>query len=392
MSSRLKWIISICHAFLLIGITAFWMNTAYTYGDESFVIRWASIVKRIVLQIDQDPPGKDYLFINLAYDKAIIPREEGPGNEVITDRKQLAAFFNIIKRNQDSIRFTVCDVFLKGSSDYDSVLQSSLNGIRNIVFPAHANEDGGLEELAVKVPAALADYQMASGGFLKFKLFQHEQLKTLPVYLYEQTTGKELLKKNGFYFDGEYLSMNSQIIDYQIRAHELLEEAEYPVVSLSELMLLPEDIMVSEFLRGRMIFMGDFDSDRHDTIFGSTPGTLILANVYLTLKDGQHLIGIWWLLFLLISYTLFTNLMLFPPKVMDSENMHWAGTLLGSAAFLVMVSVISYLLFNKHIQVLILTLYINLLRFIIKVDRSQLTGTNAKKWIRALPGTYYKFK
>ena len=135
MKSWLKWLISLGHAFVLMVLTAFWMNTDYTYGDEELLVQWSSVLKRVVFNIDEDPPKKDYLFVNLAYEKALIPLESGLGNEVITDRGKLASFFDILKRNQEQVKFTVCDVFLQGTSENDSLLEGSVKGIKKHRLP-----------------------------------------------------------------------------------------------------------------------------------------------------------------------------------------------------------------------------------------------------------------
>lgn len=391
--SKRKWIISIAHAFVLMAFSMFWLNSNFTYGDERLLVQWSSIFKRVVLKMDQDPPKKDYLFINLAYDKALIPREDGTGKEVITDRKLLTDFFEILKRHQETVKFTVCDVLLKGNSENDLLLQQSVTGIKQIVFPAQLSDNGDPEKLCIKVPSAIADYQMVNGGFLKFKLFQHKTVPTLPVYLYQQYTGKKISRKFGMYFDGHKPMMNALIIDYQIRAHELIEEAEYPVISLSELMLLPEAIIADEFLKDRFIIMGDFNHDSHETIYGNTPGTLILLNVFLTLMDGHHLINYWWLLFMLLSYTVFSRLMLFPDSITTKSNYpNWIGPLLKSATYLSILSVISYLLFNQHIQVLVLTLYINALRYFIQLKKADWNWKHLKHWLVEFRETYLNFK
>ncbi len=392
MKSWLKWTISFLHAFLLIAFTAFWMSTDYTYGDERFLIKWSSILKRVVFHIDEDPPKKDFLFINLAYEKALIQRDDGPGTEVITDREKLTAFFNILKRHQNDVKFTVCDVLLKGASLHDSLLQSSVSGIQNVVFPTHLTDDGQPEKLTVNVPHAIADYQAVSGGFLKFNLFQNDTLPTLPVYLFEVINGRKLETRNGWYFEDGRPALSTLIIDYQIRSHELFEEAEYPVITLSELLMLPEEVIVNEFLKGRMIIMGDFNQDIHDTVFGSTPGPLILLNVFLTLNDGHHLISIWWLIFLLVSYTLFSRLMLFPNSGTKHKQTGWAAPLFGSAIYLSVLSFASYMVFNQHIQVLIITLYINLLRFFLQLNQPVWSKANTKKWLIDVSKTYFKFK
>ncbi|WP_316811050.1 CHASE2 domain-containing protein [Pedobacter heparinus] len=392
MKTSIKWLISFAHAFLLLGFTAWWMNTGFTYGDEQLLIKWSSILKRVVFQIDKDPPKKDFIFINLAYEKALIPRADGLGNEVITDREKLAQFFQIVKQHQQEVKFTFCDVFLQGYSANDSLLQAAVNGIDKIVFPTHSDGNDHIEKLDVDVPRAIADYRMASSGFMKFKLFQSDTLPTVPVLLYEKINQRKLIYNKGFWLDHNRPSLNSMIIDYQIRAHELFEQGEYPVVTLSELLLLPEEVLVNEFLKDRFVILGDFNSDVHETVFGSTPGTLILINVYLSLTAGQHLISIWWLLFLLAGYLVFSRIMLFPLPDDEEHPSSWFGPLLGSATYLAVFSMISYLLFNQHLQVLIITLYINLLRFVIQQRNSKWSKGDFKKWLLELRETYFNFK
>ena len=393
MSPRKKWTISFAHAFLLMAFSTLWLNSSFTYGDEKLLVQWSSIFKRVVLKMDEEPPKKDYLFINLAYDKALIPREEGTGKDIITDRQLLADFFQVLKKHQDSIKYTVCDVLLKGSSDADSALQESVKGLHRIVFPAQLSDSGKAESLAIQVPSAIADYEMVNGGFLKFKLFQNKTVPTLPVYMYQQISGKEFKQQFGWYFQGYKPVMNSLIIDYQIRTHELMDEGEYPVINLSELMLLPEEIIANDFLKHRFIIMGDFNNDTHETIYGSTPGTLILLNVYLSLMDGQHLISLWWWIFLLVGFTFFSRRMLFPePDPITHKYANLWIPLLRSATFLSILSIVSYLIFKQHIQVLVLTLYVNALRFIIQLKKSDWHLSQLKSWFLEIRETYFNFK
>ena len=392
MTPRKKWTISFAHAFLLMAFSTLWLNSSFTYGDEKLLVQWSSIFKRVVLKMDEEPPKKDYLFINLAYDKALIPREEGTGKDIITDRQLLADFFQVLKKHQDSVKYTVCDVLLKGSSDADSALQASVRGLNKIVFPAQLSDSGTAEELAIQVPSAIADYEMVNGGFLKFKLFQNKTVPTLPVYMYQQISGKELKQQFGWYFQGYKPVMNSLIIDYQIRTHELMDEAEYPVINLSELMLLPEEVIANDFLKHRFIIMGDFNNDTHETIYGSTPGTLILLNVYLSLMDGQHLISFWWWIFLLVGFTFFSRRMLFPePDPITHKYANLWIPLLRSATFLSILSIVSYLIFKQHIQVLVLTLYVNVLRFIIQLKKSDWHFSQLKSWFLEIRETYFNF-
>ncbi len=391
MRNSVKWLISFFHAFLLLFFAIWWQSSSFTYGDERFLVTWSSIFKRVVLHIDEDPPAKDYLFINLAYDKSLIPREEGTGVEVITDRKLLAGFFSILQKNQSTYQYAVCDVLLKGQSENDSALRQSVAGIKNIVFPAEIT-DSGKAELSVPVPAASADYEIAREGFLKFRLMQHGEA-SLPVHMYEQLQHRTIQKTWYGWAEGSRPMINSIIIDYKIRPHELFEEGEYPVMSLSELMLLPEEVIVNEFLKNRIILMGDFEHDVHETVFGPAPGTLILLNVYLNLKDGRHLLNLWWLLFVIAGFTVLSRQVLFPGKQQNEQvGSGWWLSLLRVVTFLSVLSVASFLLFNQHIQVLVLALYFNIIGFILQLKRSDLGWQKLKDWFLELRGIFFNFK
>jgi len=389
---RFKWPISFAHSFILLMISAAWMYTGYTYEYEQLLIKLASITKRVVFNSDEDPPKKDYLFVNLANEKELIPLEDGSGNEVITDRARLAAFFRIVKRHQHKIKFTLCDVFLQGHSVNDSVFNASLSGIKNVIFPTHFNDDGGIEPIVFNVPHAIADYS-AGGGFFKFRLFQNDTLPTIPVYIYEQLTHKKIAKALGWYTEDGAPSLNAVIIDYQIRAHEVFEEAEYPVVKLSDLLVLPEDVLVTEFLKDRIIIMGDFNADIHETLYGPAPGSLILLNIYLTLKDGHNLISVWWVLGLIGAFTLLSHWILFPATQREiKEKPKWLVPLLKSAVYLSILSIISYLVCHQPVQVLVLTVYLNAVSIIIKVRQGRWTINRVKRKLNKVLPTKLNFR
>lgn len=392
MRNSTKWIISFVHALILFAFSFWWINSNLTYGDERFLIQWSSIFKRVILKIDNPPEPNEFIFINLAYEKELIPRLDGTGKEVITDRKKLAELFSIIKRNQDKISYTLCDVLLEGESENDSILQKSVAGIKKIIFPVSLNNKGVREKLSVDVPSSIAEYEIAKEGFLKFKLVTSNQEKSLPVIMYEQIGNKKLRKQYGIPFDGNNPMFKSLIIDFFIRPYSFLQEGKYPVIPLSDLLLLPEEVIVNEFLRDRMIILGDFEHDIHETVFGSSPGTLILLNVYLNLKSGRHLISIWWFIFIVIGFTFFSKKSIFPDQQENNNHNGWWISLLQKVVFLTLLSATSYLIFNVHIQVLILSLYLNALSFILRFKKTEFHWKNIKDWFFQLREIFFNFK
>ena len=385
MRIRNKWFISFLHAFVLLGLSLIWLHTPFTYGDEKFLIKWTSVVKRMVFQLDDTPPKDNFIFINLAYEKALIPLEDHLGNEVITDRSALAKFFKILQQHPSAAKFTICDVFLQGKSTSDSLLSKSITGIPNIVFPTHPDDYNKPEKLEIKVPSAMANYKSADEEFVKFTLLLENDYKTIPLYMYEKLQQRNYSHHWGLYWDNNNPSLNSVIIDYKIRNDEIFQNNQYPVVNLSELMLLPEELIIEEFLQDRIIVMGDFVNDKHKTSFGVMPGSLILVNVYLSLMDGAHLISLGWLLFMIVAFTLYSRIIIFNwPMASSRKSSKWFLNLLKSATLLAIISVCSYFLFNIGIQVLFLTIYTGILLFIKKLWKEKAPIHKMHYWLTYL--------
>jgi hypothetical protein len=379
---RNKWFISFLHAFVLLILSLIWLHTPFTYGDEKFLIKWTSVVKRLVLQMDDDLPKDNFIFINLAYEKALIPLEDNLGNEVITDRAALAKFFKILQKHPNLAKFTICDVFLQGKSQYDSLLSRNVKGINNIVFPTHPDSNNKPEKLEIPVPCAMANYKSADEEFVKFTFLLEDQYKTIPVFMYEKLQNRKFSHNWGLYWDNGNPCLNSVIIDYKIRTDEVFQNGKYPVVNLSELMLMPEELIVKEFLKDRIIIMGDFVQDRHKTSFGIMPGSLILLNVYLSLIDGSHLISLGWLLFMIAAFSIYSRIIIFKWEQPSEKNSSkWFLNLLQSATLLSIISICSYFLFNIGIQVLFLTIYTGILLFIKKLWKEKAPILKPHYWL-----------
>lgn len=380
MNNKKKWFISLAHAFVLTIISLVWMHTPYTYGDEKFLIKWSAVIKRLVFNYDEAPLKNQFLFINLAHEKALIPLEDQLGNEVITDRLALAKFFSIEKKHPNAAKFTLCDVFLKGKSANDSLLCSSISGVPNVLFPAQLDANDQLEKPQLKVPFAMANYSSTDQGFFKIKLFQGKGYQAIPEVMYEKLQQKKIISNWGLHWDNHKPCFNSIIIDNKIRPENVFQKKEYPVVNLSELLILPEDVIVNDFIKNRIIVMGDFVSDQHQTSFGNIPGTFILLNTYLSLTKGFHIIKWSLMLYLIIALTLYARIVFFNTQNKITES-KWLLRFIESVFLLSIISIGSYFLFNIAIQVLVLTVYTSFLLYIRKVKNEKIPIFKLKYWI-----------
>jgi hypothetical protein len=391
-----RWLFATLHGALLLLFSWIWISFYSAYGDEQFLIKWASTIKRTILQIDEDPKSSEYLFINLAYDKELIASEEVLGKEVITDRSQLAAFFNILKKNQNAYKFTLCDVYLAGESPNDSLLTSAVMGLKKTIFPIHSFDEDSIEIPKFPVEYAIADYKSIEDAFLKFRFVQEEKYPSIPVYMHHALNGGNVKEHPLYYTDNGKLIFNSFIVDFPVRSFEVFENEEYTVVNLADLLVLPEEVLVNEYLKDRILLMGDFDSDVHYTIYGDTPGTLILLNTYLTLKNGHHIVSVFWVLMMLFFFTLLSYHLFYPKetesRIHKNRRYSFVASFFNYLLVLSIISILSYLIFQVYVNILILVIYINLVSFLLGLRRKTRRLPKWNDLVIEIKDIYLQFK
>ena len=376
-----KLMISLAHAFGLIALTFFWLNQSYTYGDEFFLVQMTSGIRHIVLKSEK-PDKDDFLFINVAYDRELIPKLDGSGFEIgnqdITDRKKLAQFSHILNENANSHKFIICDIFFKEDSPHDDLLLKEMKQMKNLIIPFHKPKSDQRDIPKFPVQSGLADYEAADtkGSFLKFRLMEDTD-RSIPLIMYEKLHHAEFRETPlGYAMNGKY-SLNSFILDFRVRYAYLFQGNKgYPSAYLGNILLLPET-EIREMVRDRIVIMGDFtEEDVHESVFGDIPGSLILLNAYLGLVNGDNVISIHFLIFLSVIYLMISYNMFYGKKI---EERQWAirmiralirggfiAKLLDYLVIMGAVSVVSYFIFNIHVNILLIAAYLTVLGHIIR--------------------------
>jgi len=360
------------HALWMIFLTYIWVNQPYSYGSETSIMTATSIVKNIVLGVQKKPSKDSVLFINISYDKMLVPRFDAEGFEsgkiAITDRNTLAKFFEISALNPN-YKGILLDYFSEDSTSLDSALQAQLDKHRMLIMPYHY--DGGTKKLEsnFKGWTGLADYTTDFGKFLKYTYIQKDSSRTVPLELYRKLYKSDIKKTGPFYTSQNRLALNAVSLDFPIRTYDIFtnDSMGYPSVHLCELINLPPPF-IHELTKGKLIIIGDFlDRDIHETLYGSIAGPLIHYNGYLALVNGDHLISWYLLLFLffnyaLLSYFLFSDTLLFRHRWLKIiQESKFGGVVLDFVKYamvLLMINVFSYILFNIHLNVLLLGLYV----------------------------------
>ncbi len=384
--------ISLLHTFFLIFISLWLVNQHIVYGDERILFQVTAGLKKVILGIEKKPDPKDYIFINNSYDNILIDRldEEGfpVGNQPITDRRKLALLFDRLNKRPDSYKYIVCDIFFKDSSQYDSIFISKITRTKNIIIPFHLTDSGSVDLPFLNINQGLADYKAIRYVFMKYALTSNDTLKSLPLKMYEDITGKKFINKGMLsYIDGKP-SFNTIIIDFKLRYYELLDrnsDRMYNIVNLGELLRMNDSVFYRA-VNNKIILIGDFyERDIHQTLFGKMSGTLILLNVYFTLINGENFIsiGLFLLLFIgffLISLELFSDKSLGERKIVAKYSQKKFGKfvlrILSYVIYLAVLSILTYLIFNIHLNILILAVYLKSIDSFLKYLRERKNKKN----------------
>lgn len=384
------WAISAGNALFMLFFTFFWLNQPYTFGDEAFLIKWSSLTKKSLFGFDPKPDPEDVLFVNVSKNKTTIDAQNEFGDispyhrKVITDRQQLAEFFNLINQYESDVRFVVCDVLLEDATEYDALLAQEFAKLdHKLLGVSHLTKKGNYIRPVVHMPYAPATYAATLGLFLKFPLMLNDSLKTIPLVMYERLNDVQYQKTGSFFRFKRRLSLPAPIVDFKVRSSDFrigteLSDANFAVYEMGTILEMHKDNILgteemAAFFKNKIIMIGDFEADMHNTPFGKMPGLLLIYNAYLTLVARQNLISVGWICFMLlaftiISYRIFSDVKVEKPvwlvKMFRSKFGQLILNSLDELAILMIITLLSYFLFNIHINILIFLIYLKIIDFL----------------------------
>lgn len=370
------------HAFLLLVLTFFLMSTDFMHGDEAWIVKNTAATIRTLLPEPNKPDQDDFAFINVSHDLQLIPRMDEfgfpAGNQVVTDRAKLAQLFSILNRDPNW-KLLFVDIFFADETPADSALGAELSRLPNSLFSYHLDDTGAANKPIFEgLNLGLADYYTVDDEFLKFRLVRSEY-PTVPLRMYEMIDGGKFEDGSWFWQWNDHPAFNDFVLDFRIRQFDLFKDTlAYPYANLYDLLLTAQfpdgAAQINDFTRDRIVIVGDFEKyDMHPTMYGDMAGPLILTNLYLALKNGDNRIPTGFPIYLLglyifLSYILFVKdgfeIML--ERRIGRENQFMLLIAQGISYLLILgaASIVSFLLFNYHINFLLLAFYFNAVEWI----------------------------
>jgi hypothetical protein len=155
----------------------------------------------------------------------------------------------------------------------------------------------------------------------------------------------------------------------------------YHKLYLNELLRLDPEY-IHDFTKDKIIIVGDLDNrvDVHKTIYGDMLGPVILLNAFLALENSDNQITWYFILFLLGGYMLISYICFRQVDILEGWLFRWLPKWLAIpgyvkemmesfASYLLyfgLLSILSYMLFNFHLTIFLISIYMQVLEWIIK--------------------------
>ena len=330
VASRFSWPALIALAFLL--ITYIVMNCRWSVSGEKLTLKYFELAREWLMGERVASMADSVLLIDVHYDKRlvlehkILPNDTiAKGKTPITDRQKLYQLLEYLK--DKDYRYILLDVALdeEASQPEDSALYQLIGTMRDIAIPFPMRKQ--LADSCLETKAGMAQYGTTiwENDFVKYP-YLTDGVKSIPLKMYEELTGRSIKGYWPFYFDGLSLARRSVILTYELRVKtvdEIEEEAELsdgnmPIydspVDLG-ISVLGEQLDTTKnsnedeplinnptWANGKYVLIGDYISDRHTTYMGEVAGTVINFNAYWALYRGHHRISLLFILTLFAAY------------------------------------------------------------------------------------------
>lgn len=370
--------LAVAHGIFLIVATLFYLSITFTLDDEIILIQASAAVKNKLLGQKERPDTDRLLLVNVSWDKKLIPRTDSSGfvlgNQAITNRASIAKLLQVMNQKPDNHEFLLVDVNFIDPSPEDSLLEAEFGRVKNCIVSYHKDPKGKPIYPIIKAPLGLSDMMVDDEDrdlVLKYHLIQGDSLKTTPLLMYEQIHNSKFEKS--FIYDklGGKSIFNSFILDYPVDKFDIFNRNLYNYQYINEMVNL-SPAFIHAMTKDKIVIVGDFeDRDIHNTIYGKTPGPLILLNAFLALERGDNQVSFVFIFLLLLAYSLIS----YKAITVNDPITVWVKKKFKDYNFIVeftadvtfylicfgIVSIITYYSFGIHLAILFLSFYMHFL-------------------------------
>jgi hypothetical protein len=299
-----KIFLSILSGAVLVVLNWFFINSYFTTKPEEVFYEKITLLRNNILHDSVNVSG--LAFINTANDITVI--RSGRTRVAAVNRQDLVKFFQVLISQKAKPKAIALDQDFYDAYSPDPKVDDTLNAIikkvSNVLIPVKINS-GKIDTPVIHARYGTAGYDTYGLDVDKVKVFETSPLlPSLPALLHSVANGVNYQFRHGLLTANGKLCLNYIWPEYYLKSDE---PGRVPPVATNQLetMLLdfrdmPRNIHAD--IDGKVVFMGAFDQ-KVPTQAEQVEGVKVAANIYLTLRSGQHYITLWWVLFIFTAYS-----------------------------------------------------------------------------------------
>lgn len=389
-------------AAVLLCLSYLFNSLPYSFGGDVSAQVWTERIGFIFNGRSNHLPDSIAL-VNVAYDKTLVDydgrlystpgdnRRAPSGRIALTDRRKLLDFLKAAKGAD--YKYIMLDVRFDDNIESDSVslaLFGLIGSMERIAFAVHEGSDPVADAPLDK--AAFGDYNITAfeSNAVKYPIV-HGGRPSMAAAMYSALDGGSFSTFGPLTFDRGALCLRSLFLDYPVRVFDRAVEsdglmpADYYYMNLGvDLLADPDSIArIRDYVDGRIVVIGDFDNDVHDTSIGQLAGSLINLNAYISLSQGRHKISWPYVVMLFAIYSLIALCLIKRQSPVDmipalrrrkSTALRFLFSLVGFSVVLSLLSLLLYLAAGIIYSIVLPSLYFSLISLWIE-KRKLLSGS-----------------
>ena len=301
------WLIPAVVAITIVIADYFVTNMSFPVFDSSESLNWAGYLFPERYRNND----KDAMYVNVGVDKELVPVTDEFGDTIgckdVTDRKKLLKFLELASHSK--YKYIFLDVrFEKGlDSESDYALFELIKSLPRFTFSTHRRDsEYEIADSSLLTKSAMSDYRgNMFTGFSRYEYLQ-EGSESTALRMYRELTGKTIEKNGIVYVSDGALAYNMQFIPLPVGLSlKYSDEGEviYPYLG-SQIMNMHSEEELLDMMNDKIIVIGDFDNDIHQSYVGDIPGPMIHYYAYLALMRGAHKVRLDYLIILFVIYFL----------------------------------------------------------------------------------------
>lgn len=362
-----------------------WNNQPLYTGEDITELSHIQWVWEVFGGRTVDEDLENTFFINVSYDKQLTEHRDTIGEPLgitdVTDRTKLLDLLRLAQET-NTYKYLILDVrFEEGNyQESDDTLFQQIQGMDRIVVATH--KDIKTPTSFPKAKSALADYYstITATNFERYE-YAHSGMPSVPLYAYKELTGNNMTQTACFTTCDGKLCQKSVFLKFpSVHFDKVMANGDQRYYEMGHEILtdLREDF--ADMAENKVIVIGNFVEDLHDTYIGMKPGPYILYKAFRALEKGEHYVN-WWYQFLFACVYFFISCVLLMrhslqksiPFIKKSKSrlLHFLLTFLGCGMLITILDVL--LFFNGHIHsILFPSIYFALLKYVLTYKRMKI--------------------